>query len=99
MDVVVGTYSSALIGFTFMMKEQEEVSLSLVNFDVDYFYCIHFMELHSGYKSMEQMPKNSFSKMAYNSVRKAHNCFSMEVVADMTKANSYVNKCFYFETC
>ena len=34
--------------------------------------------------------------MAYNGARKAYNCFSMEVIADMTKTNSYVNKRFYF---
>ena len=34
--------------------------------------------------------------MAYSSVRKACNYFSMEVIADVTKTNSYVNKRFYF---
>ena len=42
-------------------------------------------------------PKNALSKMAYNSAGKAFNCFSIVVIADVTKTNSYVNKRFYFQ--
>ena len=41
-------------------------------------------------------PKNLFSKIAYNIVRKAWNCFTMEMIADVTKTSSYVNKHFCF---
>ena len=40
-------------------------------------------------------PKNSFSKMAYSTVHRVCNCFSMEVIAGVTNTNSNVNKHFY----
>ena len=40
--------------------------------------------------------KISFSKMAYNVVQNMCNCFSLEVIADVTKMNPYVNKCFSY---
>ena len=40
--------------------------------------------------------KNSFLKMAYNAIRKLFNCFYMEVIADVTKTNLYVDVCFNF---
>ena len=39
--------------------------------------------------------KSSFSKMALNTGRKICNCFSMEVVANVTTKTSYVHKHFY----
>ena len=45
-------------------------------------------------------PISSFLNIAHNSVRKACNCFSMTVIGDVMKTNSYINKRFYFlETC
>jgi len=37
-------------------------------------------------------PNNPFSKMAYNTVQKVYNCFSIEVIIEVTKMNVYVNK-------
>jgi len=43
-------------------------------------------------------PKNPFSKMAFNTVQKVYNCFSMEVITEVTKMNVYVNNHSYFQT-
>ena len=41
-------------------------------------------------------PENSFLRVAYKAVRKVGTCFTMEIIADMTKTNSYVNGRFHF---
>ena len=40
-------------------------------------------------------PKNAALEMAYKTVPSGFNCFFREMIADVTKMNSYVNTRFY----
>ena len=50
---------------------------------------------HSGYKSMEMKAlKVCFQK--WDVVQKVYNSISMDVIAEVTKTNSYANNRFFF---